>query len=155
MKEVMMLKFFRPFILLAFIVPLFSCISLTPPPSATTTGPRTLVLNGKTITETDAGGFTSWYCTDYVYEEKGILLEVGYFNDPKFNGLGFVLYDGGYTGELAQFQRNGVEQRWDWGSNSQYSFVLKADGTGLYYDFSNVPTGESTKASEVFKCYKR
>jgi hypothetical protein len=46
--------------------------------------------------------------------------------------------------------------RWDWGPNkTDYSFVIKPDGVGLYYDFSYVQKGESIKARDVYKCYKR
>jgi hypothetical protein len=134
---------------------LSSCVSITRPPSATTTGPRTIILGDTTVSEDDVGGFTSWYCRDFVYEEKGILLEFGYFNDSIFSGMGFVLYDGGYTGEFAIYQRTGIEHRWDWGPDGNYSFVIKADGIGLYYDFTNVEKGQSIKAKDVFKCYKR
>jgi hypothetical protein len=135
---------------------LISCASILRPPSATSTGPRSIILDDEVISEKDVGGFTSWYCRDYVYEERGVLLEFGYFNDPKFAGLGFILYDGGYTGEFTLYQRTGVEHRWDWGPNdTDYSFVIKPDGTGLYYDFSNTPKGESIKARDVYKCYRR
>jgi hypothetical protein len=126
------------------------------PPSATSTGPRSIILDDEVLSEEDAGGFTSWYCRDYVYEERGVLLEFGYFNDPKFAGRGFILYDGGYTGEFTLYQRTGVEHRWDWGPNgTDYSFVIQPSGTGLYYDFSNVSEGESIKARDAYKCYRR
>jgi hypothetical protein len=145
---------FKPFNFLVIIILLLaSCVSI--PPSTNKTGPRTIILDNKTLSEDDVGGFTSWYCRDFVYEEKGVLLEFGYFNDPEFNGIGFVLYDGGYTGELTLYQRNGIEHRWDWGPDANYTFVIKPDGTGLYYDFTNVEKGQSTKAKDVYKCYKR
>ena len=99
--------------------------------------------------------FTSWYCKDFV-EGGPVLVEVGFFGDPGLAGLGFILYDGGYSGERTFYQRTGLEHRWDWGSNGcEYSFVIKTDGTGLYYDFTGVPKGESIKAREVYKCYRR
>ena len=36
-----------------------------PPPSATSSGPRTIVLDDLTISKEEVGGFTSWYCKDY------------------------------------------------------------------------------------------
>ena len=70
--------------------------------------------------------------------------------------MGFVLFDGGYSGDWAFYQRKGIEHRWDWGDDGPtYAFVIKADGTGLYYDFSNVPEGEETTAKQVCKCYQR
>jgi hypothetical protein len=134
---------------------LISCVSILRPPSANATGPRVIILNDKVISEDDVGGFTSWYCRDYVYEDR-VLLEFGYFNDPNLSGIGFILYDGGYTGEFTLYQRSGVEHRWDWGPNeTDYSFVIKPDGIGLYYDFSYARKGESIKARDVYKCYKR
>ncbi|WP_155816111.1 hypothetical protein [Sphaerochaeta globosa] len=64
---------------------LASCVSLIPPASATASGPRTLIINTKTIIEEEAEGFTTWVCTDYIDGEK-ILLEVGFFVDSSFQG---------------------------------------------------------------------
>ena len=61
----------------------------------------------------------------------------------------------GTQGEITLYRRTGLEHRWDWGDGASYSFVIKTDGTGLYYDFSTVPDGENTKASAVYKCYQR
>jgi hypothetical protein len=85
-----------------------------------------------------------------------ILVEVGFFGDPTYEGLGFILYDGGYKGGRTYYRRTGLEHRWDWGPDgSDYAFVIKSDGAGLYYDFSTAEPGESKKASEVYKCYRR
>lgn len=133
-----------------------SCTSLTrllPPASATDSGPRTLILDGKEIDEKDAGGFISWYCVDYV-DEGPILLEVGFFGDEKKKIQGFILFDGGYSGKLTSYRRDGLDHRWDW-SNGNYTFVIQPDGTGLYYDFSSVKPGTSMKARSVYKAYKR
>ena len=148
-------------VFLIFIVFGLASTSTTPPSrpsSVTTTGPRSIILNGETYAENDVGGFISWLCYAYSdYDEKKLLLEVGTFGDPELNKSGYILYDGGYTGELTYYQRNGLEHRWDWGGlfGSTYSFVIKSDGTGLYYDFTNVKIGESTKARDVFRCRKR
>ena len=128
-----------------------SCLSI--PSSAVSTGPRTLIINDVTVSATDTdNGFTSWYCVDYVYG-RNVLVEVGYFY-KNGNQYGFVLYDGGYVGELAYFSRDGLNYRWDWGTNTQYSFVIKPDGTGLYYDFSTSKDG-TAKPRDVYKAYKR
>ena len=143
---------------LIFIVLGLASASTTPPSrpsSVTTTGPRTIILDDKKYSENDVGGFISWFCYDFVYEEKGVLLEVGFFGDPDFKNLGYILYDGSYTGEFTLYVRTGIEHRWDWGTDGQYSFVIKADGTGLYYDFTNVEKGQSTKPKDVFKCYRK
>ena len=122
--------------------------------SANSSGPRTLIIGDETISEEDVGGFTSWYCKDFISRDR-IVIEVGIFNDALMDFLGFILYDGGYTGEIAIYQRTGLEHRWDWGENAAYAFVLRTDGTGLYYDFTTVSEGESTKARAVYRCYQR
>jgi len=140
------------------LILLVSCSTFpqfVPAPSVTTSGPRTIILNGDTFTEEDVGGLISWYCRDYINEGR-ILLEVGKFGDPNLEGLGFILYDGGYTGEFTLYRRTGIQHRWDWGPNgNDYAFVIKPDGTGLYYDFSTVTGGEGINASEVYQCYQR
>ncbi|ADK81925.1 hypothetical protein [Sediminispirochaeta smaragdinae] len=140
------------------ILILFSCTSfpaLNPPASATQTGPRTIILNGEEISEEDVGGFISWYGQDFI-EAGPIIVEVGFFGDPNLEGLGFILYDGGFTGELTYYRRTGLEHRWDWGPNeTDYAFVIQTDGTGLYYDFTKVKKGKSTTASAVYICHKR
>lgn len=128
-----------------------SCLSI--PTSAINTGPRVLILNGVAVSESDTDfGFTAWYCKGYVYGES-ILVEVGYF-DKNGSRYGFVLYDGGYIGELTYFSRDGLDYRWDWGSNWQYSIAIKPDGTALYYNFSTSKDGYS-KPRNVYKAYKR
>ena len=127
---------------------LASCLSV--PASAVSTGPRTLILEGISISEEDTDdGFTAWYCNDYVYGGN-VLVEVGYF-DLNGERYGFVLYDGGYTGEIASFSREGLDYRWDWGL---YSFVITPDGAGLYYDFSTSEDGIA-KPRYVYRAYKR
>jgi len=181
-----------PIFLFVLLMLLFSCAthppSVTPsvsittqPPSATSSGPRTIILDRDTIPEDSIGRFTSWYCEDYI-NGGATLVEVGYFTFPDsvisklsestelsellelselpelselLESGGFVLYDGGYTGDYAIYHRKGLEHRWDWGDNHIYSFVILPDGTGAYYDFSTVPKGETTKPREIYKCYKR
>ena len=133
-----------------------SCVSfagLAPPASAVESGPRTLILDGKKVSSEDVGGFVSWYCVDYI-EEGSILLEVGYFGNDKLDGVGFILFDGGYTGQITMYERDGLDHRWDW-EDGDYTFVIQPDGTGLYYDFSSVKPGTSTRARAVYKAYKR
>ncbi len=134
------------------LVSLGSCATF---PSATPYGsPRTIILDGDRISESDVGRFTSWYCKDFSYGGR-TLVEVGFFGDPELQGVGFILYDGGYSGKSTSYQRRGLEHRWEWGLIGQYVFVIKTDGLGAYYDFSTVPTGESTKPREIYKCYQR
>ncbi|CAH8189324.1 hypothetical protein [Vibrio aestuarianus] len=115
--------------------------------------PRIITLSGEEVHEDDAGGFVSWRCTDYVYEGK-VLTELGWFNNPDLESIGFILYDGSSIGQTTLYERKGLNHRWDWGSGTDlnYAFIIKPDGTGLYYDFSSVRPGDSTKASSIYKC---
>ena len=121
-------------------------------PSATTSGPRSIVLGGETFSEADFGEFTSWRCGDrndyYGYDT---LVEVGSFSNSELEVLGFVLYDDSYSGELTMYGRKGLNLRWDWGDGGNYAFVIEPDGTGRFYDFSSAEVGESRKANEVYK----
>jgi hypothetical protein len=128
-------------------------------PSASTpnapSGLRSIVLGDQTFSEEQFGKFVSWRCGDFHdYNRLGdTLVEVGSFANSEIKGMGFVLYDNSYSGVPALYQRKGLNLRWSWGeSGSSYSFVIKPDGTGLYYDFSNTEEGELISANEVYKC---
>lgn len=111
-------------------------------------------LNGKQFSEEENGSFEIWECHDY-FKDK-VLLEVGRFTTPDLSNYGFILYDGTASGDLTRYQRDGINKRWDWETESgRYSFIIKPNGTGLFYDFSNVPDGESTKAKDSFRCKKK
>ncbi|MCO6360830.1 hypothetical protein [Roseivirga pacifica] len=141
--------------LLGTVLLLVSCAS-TKPASLTPTGPRTIVLNGENWSEEIAGTFSSWYCYDLINTEtlgKGpIRFEVGLFGNSSFSDVGFLLYDGGYSGVLTTYRREGLEHRWDWGPNgNEYAFIIQTDGTGLYYDFS---IEAKSKPKALYKCAK-
>lgn len=125
-----------------------------PMPSSTPSGPRSIILDGNIYSETDFGKFVSWRCGD-IFNRSGTLVEVGTFTDSKLSGLGFILYDGGHSGESTFYGRKGINHRWDWGPNGgDYAFIIKPDGTGLFYDFSSVPSGEQVKANDVYRCHQ-
>jgi hypothetical protein len=124
-----------------------------PAPSANPSGSRTLILNGEPFSEDDVGGFTAWYCKDFSYGGD-TLVEVGFFGDPSFNGIGFILYDGGFIGEIISYRREGLDRRWDFGQWGSYAFVIKPDGTGLYYDFTMSKDG-TANASDIYECRQR
>jgi len=94
-------------------------------------------------------GFHSWYCQDD-YERKPTF-EFGYFTSNGVD-IGFILYDGTNTGAFVVYYRNGLDHRWDWDS---FSFLITPDGEGRYYDFSNVPRGESTSPKRIYDAYPR
>jgi hypothetical protein len=109
------------------------------------------------------GRFVSWGCSEYGSSRpipdygsgSRILVEIGRFEAAHLSELGFILYDGSSSGEPTTYQRKGVNQRWDWGVNGEFAFVLKPDGTGLFYDFSNVEQGAQTNANDVYECSRR
>lgn len=100
-------------------------------------------------------GFTSWYCVDFVYGKK-LGLEFGYYSIDG-DVFGFVLYDNEDVGERAVYNKLGLEHCWDWTGpyGGSYSFVITPEGYGRYYDFTNVPYGESTKPREMYRVRKR
>lgn len=77
--------------------------------------------------------------------------------------MGFVLYDGGYTGTFTEFKRQGLELRWDWDweyserldrSGYRYALVITEGKSGLYYDFSTSEDG-TAKPRSTYKVHKR
>lgn len=141
-------------LLIIFIITISSCASI---PSAVSEGPRTLILNGKHISESNTdNGFTAWYCLDYISDDDDdILAEVGFFSIQNEN-YGFVLYDGGYTGDFANYSRQGLDHRWDWGDiENHYTLTITPDNIAAYYDFTGVPIGEKIKPRSIYKAHKR
>lgn len=142
------------------LIALLSASCAIPPqvrraPSANPDGPRTIILNGNVFTKDGDSDFIAWRCVDFI-DGGRTLTEFGYFTQPQLQGVGFVLYDGGYVGELTHYQRAGIDHRWDWGPNrSDFTFVISPDGTGLFYNFTNVSPGESIRPNRVFRCYQR
>jgi len=136
-----------------FLIAILSFTACRTMSSSTPSGPRTIILNGKTLSETDVEKFVSWRCKDFV-NSSGTLVELGIFTNSTLSDAGFILYDGGYSGEVTKYARKGINHRWDWGANGDFAFIIKPDGTGLFYDFSSVKSGEKTKADDVYKCYQ-
>ena len=115
----------------------------------------TIYLNGTKYSEEEYGSFEIWECSEYLGSNK-VLLEVGYFGSPDLSNFGFILYDGSSSGDLTFYQREGVNKRWDWETTAgSFSFVIKPDGTGYYYDFTDVPEGEKIKSSDIYTCIKK
>ena len=124
---------------------------------------RVISLGDSLYSEDSTGPFVSWGCSEYGYSRpipdygsgSRILVEIGRFEAASHSDVGFILYDGSSSGELTSYSRRGVNQRWDWGPNGEFAFVLKPDGTGLFFDFSNVPQGETTSANDMYECSRR
>lgn len=149
------MKKFKFVFFVAISLLFISCASMP-----TTSRDRQLSLNGYSVSESDFGGVERWYAVDkYNYDSfiDEVRFQVGYF---KNNNIGFILYGNGVVGEEAYFSRQGLDLRWDWGnyerdgeSKFRYSFVIEADGTGLYYDFSTSKDG-TAKPRGIYKVHK-
>ena len=46
----------------------------------------------------------------------------------------------------------GLDRRWDFGDELAYAFIIRPDGEGMYYDFSEVDDDEKTGPSQHFFC---
>ena len=112
---------------------------------------RTISINGEKFTEIKAGEFITWKCRDYIRGDR-TLVEVGHFPDKLYSSAGFILYDGTSKGVFAMYKRDELDHRWNWGTGSSYSFIIRPDGTGLYYDFSTAKNGVKSKADDIYKC---
>ncbi len=136
---------------------------------------RVLVLSGNEFVENDSSEFISWKCSDYISDGETLVefgqitMKYDYKSNKEYEALdnkdkelandiarqlGFVLYDGTNKGDIAMHNRNGLNHRWDWGPEGKYSFIIKPDGTGLFYDFTSAEPDESIKANDVYKCKK-
>ena len=111
---------------------------------------RHLTISGVKVSESDFGGVERWYMVDmynYGKDAHKVRFQVGYF---KKNKIGFILYEGGREGEIAQYSRRGLDLRWDW---EDYTILIKPDGTCLYYDFSTSKDG-TAKPRDIYKASK-
>ncbi|MDE0511036.1 MAG: hypothetical protein OXI88_04560 [Gammaproteobacteria bacterium] len=59
--------------------------------------------------------------------------------------------------QTALFRMKGLNRRWDFGLNEDdggynYAFIIKPDGAGVYYDFSSITPGKTTKGSQAYQC---
>ena len=52
----------------------------------------------------------------------------------------------------AHFRVVGINRRWDFGEEFKHAFVIEPNGSGAYYEFSNVEDGGKTKPSQHFNC---
>ena len=112
-------------------------------------------LNGTIFSVEEHGPFEIWECRRFLGSNK-VLFEVGLFKNPKMANVGFILYDRTSYGDLTLYQRRGINKRWDWETDSgRFSFVMKPDGIGHFFDFSGVPEGEKIESQEAFSCNQK
>ncbi len=86
--------------------------------------------------------------------QDAFLKELGLATDlevPDSLELGLVKVAG--VEYAAMFMVEGFNREWVFGPNgADYMFQIKPDGTGHYFDFSNVPSGENTTSSQTYEC---
>ena len=61
----------------------------------------------------------------------------------------------GLIEQEARFSIDGLNRRWNFGqddSGYDFAIVIAPNGDGSYYDFSHVPAGETTSASQLYSC---
>jgi hypothetical protein len=138
---------------LLFFITLISGCATTSTSSITNQGSRIIVIDGDQVTEDEVGEFITWGCSGFG-QPSNVLIEVGIFSNPELSGEGFILFDGGDTGEFTWYRRDGIDHRWSWGgaSGNDYSFIINPHGGGSYYNFSNVSEGESPMVEDLFSC---
>jgi len=93
-----------------------------------------------------------WECKDYSADGWKTILVTATVDNGRETGTIAVA---GVT-YYAAFHVAGFNRRWDFGPKSDpvlYAFVIKPDGTGLYYDFET--ERHLTKASMVMECRQR
>ena len=94
-----------------------------------------------------------WRCFDPYYDsgKNTVLIELNRVTAAgETQGFGQISVAG--VTHHALFRITGFDRRWDFGEGMQYSFIIKPDGRGSYYDFSLVENGETTGPSQRFNC---
>ncbi len=93
-----------------------------------------------------------WRCFDFWDSNKETVLVK--LTRAKKNGedLGYGEVSVAGVNHRARFQVSGINRRWDFGDGGDYAFIIKPDGSGGYYDFSNVKYGDETGPRQFFNC---
>ena len=110
---------------------------------------------GTDTEDQSAGGIERWECGDFIYGCKSRCPVSLMANTNPGHSTGTVKFAG--IVEIAKFRIQGLTRRWDWCRDADggyaCAFVLSADDTGKYYDFSGA--ARSTGPSGLFKCVRR
>lgn len=107
---------------------------------------------------TEAKFAETWWCTDYFQKDKYVLTAVVYKGLSSAQQKGKVwISDVDVDPDFEMiYELDGINRRWNWGLSGNgvydYSFIIKPDGTGLYYNFRHKDT--NVEASEVFRCHR-
>lgn len=103
--------------------------------------------------EFDGAMVEQWDCREFSEDNGKILIRLWRASGMK-EGFGYLEYAG--ISIPALFTLDGLSLRWNWelghDDTWEYSFAIKPDGTGLFYDFSGVEKGSSTTARDVYSC---
>ena len=116
---------------------------------------QTSLLKDAFLSSLDDPERADWYAQLNASEKKEVDTQLNKEIHVLFkNRLGFVLYDGTNTGDIVIYERKGLRHSWGWGSvGSSYAFIIKTDGTGLFYDFSTADDdGIKHEADDIYKC---
>ena len=87
-----------------------------------------------------------WDCFD-IFDDN-YLLSVGYIPDIS-DSRGVLFLKDAESPIDTTHTLEGVQHRWDW---DDYSIIIHASGTGMFYDFSGAKSGETRTAREVYEC---
>lgn len=93
-----------------------------------------------------------WECRDFPPIREDVLITLWRMPGASA-GFGRLRFAGVFF--FASFSLDGLTLRWDWDLDDEghwdYSFTISPDGTGHYFDFSNV-SGGSTTSKDVYTC---
>ena len=93
-----------------------------------------------------------WRCFEYLrFDNKAVLVRLTRETKNSVD-LGFGEVSVAGVTYQAFFRVAGLDRRWDFGDEANYSFIIQPNGDGAYYDFSNVEVGGTTKPSQNFRC---
>lgn len=101
-----------------------------------------------------------WDCFDIAdFQKETVSVNLNAFKCPEEDsGIGRVIL-GGHKGpkQLGSFNIDEFEYSllFGDGESENYLFIVEAEGSGLYYDFSDVEEGRSAKPSQIFACVDR
>lgn len=101
-----------------------------------------------------------WSCYESAGSRKNVLVKLTReVHKTRPNMLRGIISVAG-SHQVALFRVEGFNRKWDFpflppGVKPKFKFVINPDGTGLYYDFSNVEEGEITTPQQTYWCEER